>query len=54
VVGRYIGQELTARSYHTGVIRKRILPFVIKTPKVEAPESLRNRYLKRKFLNKVI
>ena len=25
--GCYIGQELTARTAHTGVIRKRILPF---------------------------
>ena len=25
--GCYIGQETTARVYHTGVIRKRILPF---------------------------
>ncbi|CAD8142640.1 unnamed protein product [Paramecium pentaurelia] len=27
--GCYVGQELTARSYHTGVIRKRLLPFKI-------------------------
>lgn len=25
--GCYIGQELTARTYHTGIIRKRLLPF---------------------------
>ena len=25
-LGCYIGQELTARTYHTGVIRKRMLP----------------------------
>lgn len=25
-LGCYIGQELTARTYHTGVIRKRIMP----------------------------
>jgi folate-binding protein YgfZ len=24
--GCYVGQELTVRTYHTGVIRKRILP----------------------------
>jgi hypothetical protein len=24
--GCYIGQELTARTYHTGVVRKRVLP----------------------------
>ncbi|CAD8165900.1 unnamed protein product [Paramecium pentaurelia] len=27
--GCYVGQELTARTYHTGVIRKRLLPFKI-------------------------
>lgn len=27
--GCYLGQELTQRTYHTGVIRKRILPFII-------------------------
>lgn len=25
--GCYIGQELTARTFHTGMIRKRLLPF---------------------------
>jgi len=38
--GRYIGQELTARSYHTGIIRKRIMPFVVHTPNIKVPESL--------------
>ena len=27
--GCYIGQELTARTYHTGVIRKRVVPFTV-------------------------
>ena len=27
--GCYIGQELTARTHHTGVIRKRLLPIVL-------------------------
>ena len=27
--GCYIGQELTARTYHTGVIRKRLMPIKI-------------------------
>jgi len=27
--GCYLGQELTARTYHTGIIRKRIFPFVV-------------------------
>jgi folate-binding Fe-S cluster repair protein YgfZ len=30
--GCYIGQELTARTHHTGVIRKRIMPFTFDTP----------------------
>lgn len=27
--GCYVGQELTVRAYHTGAIRKRILPVII-------------------------
>lgn len=27
--GCYIGQELVARAYHTGIVRRRILPFVL-------------------------
>merc|ERR1719266_1315628 len=30
--GCYIGQELTARTHHTGVIRKRILPLTLSQP----------------------
>lgn len=30
--GCYIGQELTVRTFHTGVVRKRILPVVIHKP----------------------
>ena len=30
--GCYIGQELTARTHHTGVIRKRIMPLIISNP----------------------
>uniref|UniRef100_A0A182PLY4 Aminomethyltransferase folate-binding domain-containing protein n=1 Tax=Anopheles epiroticus TaxID=199890 RepID=A0A182PLY4_9DIPT len=30
--GCYIGQELTARTYHTGVIRKRLMPLVFDEP----------------------
>merc|ERR1712198_771277 len=30
--GCYIGQELTARTHHTGVIRKRIMPLILSTP----------------------
>lgn len=33
--GCYIGQELTARVYHTGVIRKRFMPLVLDTPSSE-------------------
>jgi len=40
--GCYLGQELTARTHHTGVIRKRVLPFEIKTAEseVEAGDAL--------------
>lgn len=30
--GCYIGQELTARTHHTGVVRKRIMPLVFEQP----------------------
>lgn len=33
--GCYIGQELTARTHHTGVIRKRILPLILSQPASE-------------------
>lgn len=29
--GCYIGQELTARTYHTGVVRKRLMPLIFKS-----------------------
>ncbi|PPR06569.1 hypothetical protein CVT24_001750 [Panaeolus cyanescens] len=44
--GCYVGQELTVRTYHTGVIRKRILPIRISSssdssmPSQELPEDL--------------
>ncbi|OLL26014.1 putative transferase CAF17, mitochondrial [Neolecta irregularis DAH-3] len=38
--GCYIGQELTIRTYHTGVIRKRILPAVFYDPEQLPPETL--------------
>ena len=30
--GCYVGQELTVRTYHTGQLRKRILPVVLHKP----------------------
>ncbi|KAJ7700021.1 Aminomethyltransferase folate-binding domain-containing protein [Mycena rosella] len=30
--GCYVGQELTVRTYHTGIVRKRIMPVVIHPP----------------------
>ncbi|KAJ7047436.1 Aminomethyltransferase folate-binding domain-containing protein [Mycena alexandri] len=30
--GCYVGQELTVRTYHTGIVRKRILPVVLHPP----------------------
>ncbi|XP_053659434.1 putative transferase CAF17 homolog, mitochondrial [Anopheles marshallii] len=46
--GCYIGQELTARTYHTGVIRKRLMPLVFESaPKVSVdPEALRDAEIK--------
>ncbi|KAH0840006.1 hypothetical protein J3R83DRAFT_968 [Lanmaoa asiatica] len=38
--GCYVGQELTVRTYHTGVIRKRILPAVLSTTSARAGPSL--------------
>ncbi|KIM46253.1 hypothetical protein M413DRAFT_441333 [Hebeloma cylindrosporum] len=37
--GCYVGQELTVRTYHTGVIRKRILPVTIHKPAQEICED---------------
>lgn len=30
--GCYIGQELTARTHHTGVVRKRLMPIIFDKP----------------------
>ena len=38
--GCYIGQELTSRTYHTGVIRKRLLPLSLYPPGGEEPQIL--------------
>lgn len=38
--GCYIGQELTARTYHTGVIRKRYMPLYFKSVPTKLPEDL--------------
>ena len=35
--GCYVGQELTVRTYHTGVIRKRILPVLLHPPSSPIP-----------------
>lgn len=42
--GCYIGQELTARSYHTGVIRKRLMPLNLPSPdlKIQYDEKILN------------
>lgn len=37
--GCYLGQELTARTYHTGVIRKRLMPVVFKNPVTDSTKS---------------
>ncbi|XP_023316853.1 putative transferase CAF17, mitochondrial [Trichogramma pretiosum] len=43
--GCYIGQELTARTYHTGVVRKRIMPLILDngcTEKFQSYENITN------------
>ncbi|CAG9765812.1 unnamed protein product [Ceutorhynchus assimilis] len=37
--GCYIGQELTARTYHTGVIRKRLMPLIFTKIPTVLPEN---------------
>ncbi|KAM0722158.1 hypothetical protein Q7P37_001599 [Cladosporium fusiforme] len=37
--GCYIGQELTIRTHHTGVVRRRILPIALYDPASSAPEK---------------
>jgi folate-binding protein YgfZ len=41
--GCYVGQELTIRTHHTGVIRKRILPLMIYGEEEEMPTTLEYR-----------
>ncbi|KAF9498406.1 Aminomethyltransferase folate-binding domain-containing protein [Pleurotus eryngii] len=42
--GCYVGQELTVRTYHTGVVRKRILPVVVYPPGKRPSEVNISRY----------
>lgn len=42
--GCYVGQELTSRTYHTGVIRKRLLPMSLYPPGGEFEEPLTLAY----------
>ncbi|XP_017771389.1 PREDICTED: putative transferase CAF17 homolog, mitochondrial isoform X2 [Nicrophorus vespilloides] len=37
--GCYIGQELTARTHHTGVVRKRLMPIHLDKPLEDIPEE---------------
>jgi transferase CAF17, mitochondrial len=38
--GCYVGQELTIRTHHTGVVRKRILPLMLYDANEEMPKTL--------------
>lgn len=38
--GCYIGQELTARTYHTGVVRKRVMPIVWQRQEPASPSAV--------------
>ena len=42
--GCYVGQELTSRTYHTGVIRKRLLPLSLYPPSGEVQEPMTLAY----------
>jgi folate-binding protein YgfZ len=37
--GCYVGQELTARTHHTGVVRKRVIPFSFYTSSSSPPDT---------------
>ena len=38
--GCYLGQELTIRTHHTGVVRRRVLPVVLYDRNAQTPEKL--------------
>ena len=38
--GCYVGQELTIRTHHTGVVRRRVLPVMLYEPGAACPEQL--------------
>lgn len=41
--GCYVGQELTIRTHHTGVVRKRVLPVMVYAMDEQMPEALEYR-----------
>jgi len=47
--GCYVGQELTVRTYHTGVIRKRILPVLLHPPPPPTPHRPGNNRPQLRF-----
>jgi folate-binding Fe-S cluster repair protein YgfZ len=47
--GCYVGQELTVRTYHTGVIRKRILPVLLHPPPSYTAHRLGDGQLHQQF-----
>ncbi|XP_031619465.1 putative transferase CAF17 homolog, mitochondrial isoform X2 [Contarinia nasturtii] len=54
--GCYLGQEFTARTYHTGTIRKRIMPIILDSSddeylKIQYDESIRNE--KNQIIGKI-
>jgi len=48
--GCYVGQELTVRTYHTGVIRKRILPVLLHPPSSPTPQRLEDSQPQPRFM----
>lgn len=53
--GCYLGQELTARVHHTGVVRKRVMPLILQDTQSQVPQpwltarALQEGRAKRKF-----
>ena len=52
--GCYLGQELISRAYHTGIVRKRIFPFLLNDPKSTLPVDSILKNSEGKLLGKVV
>lgn len=52
--GCYLGQELISRSYHTGIVRRRVFPFYLSNEKATLPLNSIIKTLAGKELGKVV